>query len=133
MSIKPGYSIADAAKTGRARNEHSVVQVNDPEAATNVEIARRSTYLGDYSRTAAALAPYILEAQGDCALNEHVLLQVEPASLRADLLVEIALLLNHYRRYAGAVDLLQRAINLCQSDADSYHKANAYHWLAFTK
>jgi tetratricopeptide (TPR) repeat protein len=131
MSAKPSsYPVEKIAKLA-AEPPGDPVAGDSQQVAARTEIARRCTYLGDYERTAAALAPYL--ADGERATNELLLSKVEPPSLRANLLVEIALLLNHYRRYSAAVELIQRAIDLYDAQTDHYHQANAYHWLAFTR
>ncbi|HWP84282.1 MAG TPA: hypothetical protein VNN17_03785, partial [Terriglobia bacterium] len=105
----------------------------EQEAAARAAVAKQCNYLGDYDTAALVLAPYLLDSPGDNVLNEQALSHVESRNLRGDLLVEIALLMNHFRKYALAVDLLLRAIDLYEGSNAHFRKANAYHWLAFTK
>jgi tetratricopeptide (TPR) repeat protein len=107
----------------------------DPEkcASERADVAKQCNYLGDYETAAAVLSAYLVESHGEDVLNEQALSRIESRRLRADLLVEIGLLMNHLRKYTIAVDLLQKAIELYDGKNAHIFKANAYHWLAFTK
>jgi tetratricopeptide (TPR) repeat protein len=102
-------------------------------ASERARIAKRSTRLGNYVTTLEALRPYLVDADGEFRPNEGVVSQIQPVHIQADLLVEIALLMDYKRRYNAAADLIQQAIDFYDRDESHYAKANAYHWLSFTR
>lgn len=99
-------------------------------AAERVYIATQSTYLGDYQMTLWALEPYLVGPETEIRPNEEVLTQIQSLTTQADILIEIALLMEHGRAYESAVELVQRAIELYEGGEDQYGKANAYHCLS---